>query len=108
METSSPLAEYQTDHDLLVVLNERVGALTVAVDRKNNDHEERIRTLETEIDGQVAASTLWRYVVGITLPIVFIALGWIFVQFYTLESTLDKRISTAITTSLTNYSLIKN
>lgn len=45
-ETLKDLAEYQSDHDLLIVLNERVSALITAVSAKNNDHEERIRWLE--------------------------------------------------------------
>lgn len=45
-ENPPEIAAYQNDHDLLVVLNERVGALTSAVTVKNNDHEQRIRDLE--------------------------------------------------------------
>lgn len=40
------VAEYPSDHDLLIVLNERVGNLITAVEKKNGDHEERIRWLE--------------------------------------------------------------
>lgn len=45
-ETFKDIAEYQTDHDLLIVLNERVSTLIVAVGNKNDDHEIRIRWLE--------------------------------------------------------------
>jgi hypothetical protein len=52
-ETQSDLAQYQTDHDLLVTLNERVKNLIEHVtsvvssnDRLAGDHEGRIRMLE--------------------------------------------------------------
>lgn len=45
-ETLKEIAEYQSDHDLLIVLNERVATLILAVNAKNGDHEERIRWLE--------------------------------------------------------------
>lgn len=40
------LNEYQSDHDLLVKLNVQVDTLTRAVEKKNDDHEGRIRILE--------------------------------------------------------------
>ena len=43
-ETQTDLAKYQTDHDLLVTLNEQVKQLTIAVTKKNDDHEARIRS----------------------------------------------------------------
>lgn len=106
-ENPKELAEYQSDHDLLVVLNERVLILTKAVEKKSDDHEIRIRTLESISEDFASSSRTWRYIVGITLPVLFVALGYIFAQFYTLASTLDKRINTAITTQLIDYSLIK-
>lgn len=45
-ETQQDLAHYQSDHDLLILLNERVTALTEAVSSKTGDHEARIRSLE--------------------------------------------------------------
>lgn len=68
-ETLPELAQYQTDHDLLVVLNERVGALTDAVKEKNTDHETRIRGLESRTDSIESSRTTWNYVVGIALTI---------------------------------------
>lgn len=48
-ENPSDLAHYQSDHDLLVVLNERVSALTTAVESKSLDHEARIRAIEAKL-----------------------------------------------------------
>lgn len=45
-ETQTDLAHYQSDHDLLILLNERVSSLTEAVSSKTGDHEARIRALE--------------------------------------------------------------
>ena len=42
-----PVAIYQSDHDLLILLNEKVAALTEAVSQKTGDHETRIRWLES-------------------------------------------------------------
>lgn len=54
----------------------------------------------------------WAQGMGATLSIVLSlivipSVAWLFIQVYTLESTLDKRITNAITTQLTDYSLIK-
>jgi hypothetical protein len=113
-ETQSDLAHYQSDHDLIVGLVKDVGhlsgdvaKLSEAVSKKNDDHEGRIRILEAKTEDQRASSKTWRFIIGVGLPIVFACLGWLFLQFYTLESTLDSRITKAINTSLTNYSLIK-
>lgn len=56
-----PVTEYQTDHDLLLRLDERtiamvkaIEALTTSLDKKNDDHEARIRTLETKVTNTIA------------------------------------------------------
>jgi hypothetical protein len=69
METERSLAEYQTDHDLLVALNVRVEGLTKAVDKKNDDHEARIRELETTVDTIESSRRTWNYVVSIALAL---------------------------------------
>lgn len=114
-ETQSDLAQYQTDHDLLVTLNERVKNLIDHVtsvvnanDRLAGDHENRIREIERGQEAQRASSKTWRYIIGISLPVLLMVVSWLYLQFYTVSSTLDSRISKAITTQLTNYSLIKN
>lgn len=106
--TQSDLAEYQTDHDLLVVLNERVFALTTAVEKKNNDHETRLRLLEAGQEEQRGASKTWRIVFSALLAISIPAVAWLYTQFYTSESTFDKRVNYAITSTLKNYSLIQH
>lgn len=51
-----------TDHDLLIRLDEKVDALHKKVDTLTNDHEKRIRSLEKQrwmiIGGATAVSTL--------------------------------------------------
>jgi hypothetical protein len=68
-ETQQDVAQYQSDHDLLVKLNERVDGLTRAVEKKNDDHETRIRDLESKVDAQESSARTWRYVVSIALVI---------------------------------------
>jgi hypothetical protein len=84
-----------------------VTDLNTAVTKKNNDYEARLRVLESKVEDQRSTSTTWRFVIGVGLPVVFACIGWLFLQTYTLNSTIDSRISRAINTSLTNYSLIK-
>lgn len=55
------VTEYQTDHDLLLRLDERtiamvkaIEALTNSLDKKNDDHEQRIRTLELKVTDAIA------------------------------------------------------
>lgn len=55
----------------------------------------------------------WAQGVGTTLSVVLSlivvpAVAWLFIQVYTIQSTFDKRVGNAITTQLTNYSLINN
>lgn len=52
---------YQSDHDLLLRLDERtiamvkaIEALTSSLDKKNDDHEQRIRALETKVTNAIA------------------------------------------------------
>lgn len=65
------LNEYQSDHDLLVKLNVQVDTLTRAVEKKNDDHEVRIRVLEkgqTQIltwgSAAMVAMTIAQFVLG--------------------------------------------
>jgi len=68
-ETQAELAKYSTDHDLLVVLNERVGSLKLAVENRAMDHEGRIRAIEARqwvfAGGATAISTLAGYLISI-------------------------------------------
>lgn len=55
----------------------------------------------------------WAQGMGTTLSVVLSlivvpAVAWLFIQVYTVQSTFDKRVNSAITTQLTNYSLIKH
>jgi hypothetical protein len=102
-ETQSDLAHYQSDHDLLIGLTKDVAHLSLsvtdlntAVTKKNDDHEARLRVLESKVEDQRSTSTTWRFVIGVGLPVVFACIGWLFLQTYTLNSTIDSRISRAI------------
>lgn len=48
MTPDTELKQYQSDHDLLILLNERVGKLTEGLNTKTGDHEIRMRTLERQ------------------------------------------------------------
>jgi hypothetical protein len=46
--------------------------------------------------------------ISVVLTLIVIpAVAWLFIQVYTLQSTFDRRVNTAITNQLTDYSLIK-
>jgi hypothetical protein len=66
-ENPTDLSQHQSDHDLLVILNERVGTLTLAVEKKNDDREGRIRLLESDMDGLQLSSRTWKYVMFIAM-----------------------------------------
>jgi hypothetical protein len=75
-ENPPELAQYQNDHDLLVGLTRDVqhltgdiAKLTEAVNKKNDDHETRIRDLESRTEGIESSRTTWNYVVSIALVI---------------------------------------
>jgi len=74
-ETQTDLAKYQTDHDLLVTLNEQVKQLTIAVTKKNDDHEARIRVLEITSNGQVSSARTWRFALTTALTVLGVAVG---------------------------------
>lgn len=57
-ENPRDLAEYQSDHDLLILLNERVGKLTEALEKKTGDHETRIRVLESNTNQWLGKQSL--------------------------------------------------
>ena len=62
------LVEYQTDHDLLILLNERVGNLTKAVGEKTGDHETRIRYLEMKVWLFTGAASILGTIGGTIVP----------------------------------------
>lgn len=62
--------------------------------------------------GNIARRISWINGMGTTLSVVLSlivipAVAWLFIQVYTLQGTFDKRVNNAITTQLTNYSLIR-
>lgn len=65
-----PVAVYQTDHDLLILLNEKVSGLTAAVKEKTSDHEIRIRWLESRGWMLAGAAVAVSVMINYTLEIV--------------------------------------
>lgn len=107
-ETQPDLAQYQNDHDLLVELRTEFRGFREDIRDLKTGTAQRLSDLEKNIDNL----NFWRGIsqgVGlVTVLIIIPALAWLFVSFTTDQSTLDARISRAINTSLSNYSLIKN
>jgi hypothetical protein len=75
------LTDFQTDHDLLVTLNERmsnvskdIGKLTEAAQVKNEDHEKRIRVLETTTGDMQSSARTWRFAISIAFSVVGVGL----------------------------------
>ncbi len=63
-----PLQQYQTDHDLLVTLNERMSNLIEHVKNSTDTnkqaiegHEERLRTLEKDSTDMKTSQRNWRF-----------------------------------------------
>jgi hypothetical protein len=99
------LAEYQTDHDLLIRLDTRMVDLIRSMDELKGGTNKRI----DDHDRVIGNLVFWRGVSqGVGLCVVFLiaALGWLFVSYYQLSSTLDARISKAIISQLDDYNLI--
>lgn len=67
-DTQADIAQYQSDHDLLILLNERVRALTDAVTSKSTDFEARIRILEQQrwifAGGAIVVATILPYIIN--------------------------------------------
>jgi hypothetical protein len=81
MSEPRELDQYQTDHDLLVTLNERmsnvskdIGKLTEAAQIKNEDHEKRIRLLETTTGDMQSSARTWRFAISIAFSVVGLGL----------------------------------
>lgn len=82
--THDPDAQYQTDHDLLVTLNERMSNLIKALDGVvasnkilSDDHETRLRTLEQQSEAQASSARTWRYGLSIAMTILGLLIGLI-------------------------------
>lgn len=76
-----PVTEYQTDHDLIVGMvrdlkhfGDDIHDLKEGVNKKNDDHEARIRELESARNIQDSSSRTWRYAFSLAISIVGIGL----------------------------------
>lgn len=101
------LSEYQTDHDLLIRLDTRMADLVRSMEELKGGTNKRI----DDHDRTIANLIFWRGVsqgVGICVVFLIAVLGYIGASYFQLSSTLDARISKAITTQLDNYGLIHN
>jgi hypothetical protein len=110
-ETQTDLANYQSDHDLLIRVDTRmvdlirsVDEMKVGTNEKIKDHERRLLLVEQDN----AASTTWQRLLLTAISGLVIALGWFYLSYYNLAAGIDARIQRDITTNLENYSLIKN
>jgi hypothetical protein len=82
MADLSDIDKLQSDHDLLVRLDERSANIEKALLEikdstkiKNEDHEQRLRTLEAkQIDMESSART-WRFVLTTAISLVGLAVG---------------------------------
>jgi hypothetical protein len=79
-ETQRDLAEYQSDHDVLVRLDTKMDIMSTSMDRltdattrKTDDHERRIRANETDITEIKASSRAWRYILSFAIAVATIA-----------------------------------
>lgn len=62
----------ETDHDILIRLDERVGAMHQKVDKLTDDHENRIRHLERETNRWLGKQSILGGMIGIFATIVAI------------------------------------
>jgi hypothetical protein len=81
MHEPRDLAEYQTDHDLIVGLvrdikhlSGDVGELKNAVNKKNDDHEARIRDLERRANEAESSNRTWRFVTSTAFSVIGVVL----------------------------------
>jgi hypothetical protein len=79
-ENPREIAEYQSDHDLIVRVDERtltisenIEKLSYALQRKTDDHETRLRATETAVTEIKASSRAWRYILSFAIAITTIA-----------------------------------
>lgn len=73
--TQDPVGEYQTDHDLLIRLDEKVSALHPKLDKLTDDHEARIRILEQKVEDQRSSARTWRYGLTIAISVLGLLVG---------------------------------
>jgi hypothetical protein len=70
-EEPKEIVHYQSDHDILIRLDERTRNMDKKVDQLTNDHESRLRSLERA-----------RWIVGGAASVVGIIGGYV-IQFFT-------------------------
>jgi hypothetical protein len=61
-----------------------------------NELDKEMQGLKDTVSGWTGSSSTWRLTLSIILAIVVPSLGWMYVTFYQLSSTLDARIAHAI------------
>ena len=55
----------QSDHDIIIRIDERVNALHMKVDKLTDDHEDRIRSLEKEANRWLGRQSMIGGIIGI-------------------------------------------
>jgi hypothetical protein len=79
-ETQRDLADYQSDHDIIVRLDTKMDIMTATVEKLTNamtskadDHETRLRRIEGDVAAMSASSTTWRYILSFAIAIATVA-----------------------------------
>lgn len=80
-ETQRDIAEYQTDHDIIIEMRadfrgmrSDIQRLTDATTTKTDDHETRLRLVEKAVEAQAASAKTWRYGLSVVLALLTLAL----------------------------------
>jgi len=75
------IQEYQSDHDLLVRLDERMAGMSKSLEElsganttKNDDHEKRLQAAEAGISNMHASHMVWRFVFTSALSLIGLGL----------------------------------
>jgi hypothetical protein len=83
-ETTTDLAQYQTDHDILIELRTEMRLLRQAIkdsadgtQRTLDNHEERIRVLEDAHTAEQGRNTAFSWIGGITYAAIALIAGLI-------------------------------
>jgi hypothetical protein len=63
-DTTPELARYQSDHDLLVRIDERMNGMHDKVTKLTDDHEERLRILEKEANRFIGRQSMVGALIG--------------------------------------------
>lgn len=88
-ENPSEIAQYQTDHDLLIELRTEmrgmrydIKGLSDSTARTISDHETRIRLNEKDVENIKSSSATWRFMLSTGLTVLGIVVAIIAVKYH--------------------------